>query len=249
MTEKPTVFVRVGPSIRLSLSGPRLRLMICKELKKGDEQKNAFVTIGRMAFAAVETRCCPAQPIPNNRTLPCTNIIDKHKIEHPTDNLNLKLFILVQELINGTLMATYVATVTYDFDKAVTGPLTIPQETVQHQETLNPAARMPDTTTLPTNLSALSYLSVQIFEHHNTSNGSLIFSNETEWTALLQVSEFAHIYSYQLLLLVTVLSDPGKMMLAAADGGYFHQLSQQHALQSLGSAMKEFLKRNQSDAD
>ena len=47
------------------------------------------------------------------------------------------------------------------------------------------------------NLSALSYLSVQIFEHqYSTSDGSLVFSNETERTALLQVSEFAHIFSY-----------------------------------------------------
>ena len=98
------------------------------------------------------------------------------------------------------------------------------------------------------NLSALSYLSVQIFEYQHTDNGSLIFSkNETERTALLQVSEFAHIYSYQFLLLVTVPSDSDKIILVGADGGYFHQLSEQHALQALGSAMKEFRKRNQSD--
>ena len=98
------------------------------------------------------------------------------------------------------------------------------------------------------NLSALSYLSVQIFEYQcSTDDGSLIFSNETERMALLQVSEFAHIFSYQFLILVTAFSDSDKTMLAAADGGYFHQLSQQHALQALGSAMKQFRKRNQSD--
>lgn len=99
------------------------------------------------------------------------------------------------------------------------------------------------------NLSALSYLSVQIFEHQHTDNGSLVFSNETERTTLLRVSEFAHIYSYQFLFLVTasVLLDSDEIILAVADSRYFHQLSQQNALQALGLAMKQFHKRNQSD--
>ena len=53
-----------------------------------------------------------------------------------------------------------------------------------------------------TNIAALSYITVQVFEFQRFDGGTLVFGNETEQITLLQLPEYAHIQPIRFLFLV-----------------------------------------------
>ncbi|KAG6864122.1 hypothetical protein C0991_012300 [Blastosporella zonata] len=97
------------------------------------------------------------------------------------------------------------------------------------------------------NIASLSYLSVQVYKPQEDQpiTGSILFTNVTDSTELLQLSEYAHINSYQFLLLMPTIIGlaGGKPLLTGADTDFYSELTCPQVLQSLMAVMKLFCKR------